>query len=321
MKYDLLSVTLNPSLDREVVVDNFKIDQLFRINNPSNSVMDPGGKGINVSLMLSTLGINSINTGFLGGFIGKVIQKGLSSVNEITTNFVYTRESTRENIEILDTINNTITEVNSMGPFITEEDYEHFLKRYKSTISLTKNVLISGSIPPGVPISSYSKLLELAKSENKRTFLEAIGPHFDQAIRENCPDVIRVDLRKRTSRVLGNKLEKIEDFIETGKEILNYGAKLVVMSFHIVGDVIVTNDGIWLFTVKEEIDNSHLLGTGDAFMAGIIYYLIKNELNYFEAAKYGMASAISSARYIGKILGNEEEVKNDLDKFEIKRLD
>jgi 1-phosphofructokinase len=118
LEYDLLALTLNPSLDREFVIENFDSGNLFRINNPSNSDMEAGGKGINVSLMISDLGVSSINMGFLGGFIGNVIQSKLSIVKNITTNFIYCTEETRENIEIIDPLKNTITEINSMGPFI-----------------------------------------------------------------------------------------------------------------------------------------------------------------------------------------------------------
>lgn len=319
MEYNLLSVTLNPSLDREFVIENFESGNLFRINNPSNSNMEPGGKGINVSLMTSDLSVTSINMGFLGGFIGNVIQTKMSNIKNITTNFIYCTEETRENIEIIDPVQNKISEINSMGPFIHDEDLKHFLKRYKSTLNLVDHVLISGSIPPGIPISFYSELFSYAKKQGKTTYMEAVGPHFDEAIRENCPMIVRPDLRK-SSRILGNNLETPEDYIKTGKEIIKAGARLVVMSYHVVGDIVVTEDGAWLFTATEDIDRSHLFGTGDAFMSGIVYYIINNGFDYLEAAKYGMAAAMSSTNYIAKILGTEEEIERSKTKFSIERI-
>jgi len=319
LEYDLLAVTLNPSLDREFVIENFESGNLFRINNPSNSDMEPGGKGINVSLMTSDLGVSSINMGFLGGFIGNVLQTKLSIVKNITTNFVYCTEETRENIEIIDPVKNTITEINSMGPFINEDDLTHFMKRYKSVTSLVDHVLVSGSIPPGLPITIYSDLFSYAIKQGKTTYMEANGPHFDEAIRNNCPMVVKPDLRKST-RVLGHNLETVEDYLEVGQSIIDYGARLVIMSYHVVGDMIFTKDGAWLFTPTDEIERSHLFGAGDAFISGIVTYLIKKGYDYFEAAKFGMSAAISSTNYIGKILGAEEEIEICKSKFKIERL-
>ncbi|HOO74318.1 MAG: 1-phosphofructokinase family hexose kinase [Thermotogae bacterium] len=319
MNYDILCVTLNPSLDREIVIEKFDTGELYRINNPSNSVMEPGGKGINVALMLSTLGVKSITMGFLGGFIGKVIQSKLASIHEITTNFVYTNEETRENIEIIDTKQNKITEINSMGPFVSEDDYSHFIKRYQSTMSLTDHVVISGSIPPGVPIHAYSDFFRQALDKNKFTYMEAIGPHFDEAIKNSCPMVVRPDLRK-SRRVLGTNIETLDDYIYVSRKIIEHGAKLVVMSYNIVADIVTTAEGSWMFTATNEIDRSHLFGSGDAYMAGIVYYMQKNSPDFFEAAKFGMATAISSTRYIGKILGDEEEINQDTEKFKIEKI-
>lgn len=319
MNYDLLCLTLNPSLDRELVIENFEVGNFYQINNPSNSIMEPGGKGINVSLMLSDKDIKSINMGFLGGFIGSVIQQKLSIKKNITTNFVFTIEETRENIEIIDEAKNTLTEINSLGPFIREDDYKHFSRRFKSTVSLVDHVLISGSIPPGVPITSYSDLFAYAKKQGKTTYMEAGGPHFDEAVKNNCPMIVRPDLRK-SNRLLGSKLETIDDYLYIGKQIIDLGAKLVIMSYHVIGDIILTKDSQYLFTSTEDIEMSHLYGAGDAFTAGIIYYIIKRGYDYFEAAKYGMASAIASTYYIGKDYGTYDEIEKCGSKFKIEKL-
>jgi 1-phosphofructokinase len=319
MDYDLLCLTLNPSLDRELIVDDFETGNFYRINNPSNSTMEPGGKGINVSLMLADYGVNSINMGFLGGFIGSVIHDKLSNIKNVTTNFVFTTDETRENIEIVDPSKKVLTEINSLGPFIREEDYKHFIKRYKSTVSLVDHVLISGSIPPGVPINAYSELFSYAKKRGKSTYMEANGPHFDEAIMNNCPMIVRPDFRKN-NMVLGSRIESIDDYIYIGKKIVDLGARLVVMSYHVVGDIIITKDSIHLFTSTEEVFSSNLYGTGDAFTAGIIHYIIKNGYDYFEAAKFGMASAIASTHYIGKNFGKDFELKECMNKFKIEKL-
>ncbi|RAO99936.1 ribokinase [Petrotoga sp. 9PW.55.5.1] len=320
MDYDFLSVTLNPSLDREVIIENFDVGNLYRIENPSNSKMEAGGKGINVSIMLSDLNLKSIATGFLGGFIGNMIQSKLSSFENITMNFVYSEEESRENIEIIDPIKNLITSINSKGPYIKNHDYEHFLKRYKNSLSLTEHVVISGSIPQGLNVSVYSDLLSEAKKRGKTTYMESIGPYFEEAVINNCPTVVKPDFRRRTE-IFGKKLDSLEEYIDVSNKIIEYGARLVIMSYQVFGDIVATNDGLWLFKPDEQIELSHLFGAGDAFMSGILYYIIKNGFNYFEAAKFGMASAISKTDYIEKKIGDLSQIEKSLKRFTVERIE
>ncbi|HBT50694.1 MAG TPA: ribokinase [Petrotoga sp.] len=320
MEYDFLSVTLNPSLDREVIIENFEVGNMYRVENSSNSKMEPGGKGINVSIMLSNLQIKSIAGGFLGGHIGNVIQSKLSSYDNITMNFVYSEEESRENIEIIDPLNEVITLINSKGPLIKDEDYDHFLRRYKNSLSLVEHVVVSGSVPPGLKNSVYSDLILEAKKRGKTTYMESIGPCFEEAILNNCPTVVRPDFRRK-AEIFGKTLESIDDFIDASKKIIENGARLVVMSYQIFGDVITTNEGVWLFNPEEKIEKSHLFGAGDAFMSGILYYIINYNFNYFDAAKFGMASAISKTDYIEKKIGTLEDIKRSLNRFSIERLE
>jgi len=320
MGYDFLSVTLNPSLDREVIIENFEVGNMYRIENPSNSKMEPGGKGINVSIMLSNLKMKSIVTGFLGGYIGNVIQSKLSSYDNITMNFVYSEEESRENIEIIDSEEEFITLINSKGPLITDEDYNHFLRRYRNSLSLVEHVVVSGSVPPGLKSSVYSDLMSEAKKRGKTTYMESFGPCFEEAILNNCPTVVRPDFRRK-SEIFGKTLASIDDFIDASKKIIGNGARLVVMSYQVFGDVVTTDDGVWLFNPEEKIEKSHLFGAGDAFMSGILYYIANNGFNYFEAAKFGMASAISKTNYIEKKIGTLEEIERSLNRFSIEKLE
>ncbi|AEX84712.1 ribokinase [Marinitoga sp. 1135] len=316
---DVMTVTLNPSLDREIIVEDFKCGHMFRISNPSNSVMEPGGKGINVSKMLSKLGVENMALGFLGGFVGRVFLEKLLEDKNITANFVFVEEETRENIAILDLKNHTITQINSSGPKLQEIDINHMIQRYKNSLSLVEHVLISGSIPPNAPVDIYARMFELAKKNGVTTYMEANGPHFNEAIEKSCPMVVRIDLR-REKKYFDRELKEMDDYVYAAEDIIKHGAKLAVLSYHVEGDIIATPEGIWLFKLEENVDRSHLFGVGDSFMTGIIYYILKNGYNYLEAAKFGMATAIAKVHHIEKYIEDIEEIHKYLNYFEVKKV-
>ncbi|MCP5457368.1 PfkB family carbohydrate kinase [Mesotoga sp. H07pep.5.4] len=318
---DVLTVTLNPALDREIIVENFKINEFHRVKNPSYSVMDPGGKGINVSVILSGLGVRNVAMGFLGGYIGKVVEERLRLISDlITTAFVHVEEETRENIAIVDPLGETITEINSSGPLIKSDDLRMFIRRFEVALSRAKHVVVSGSIPRGVDNDICKTLCKKVTDSGKISFAEGIGPAFEIAVEAGVITVARPDLRSR-KLLFGETMVELEDYVRTAKKIIESGSRLAILSYAIEGDVIATRDGIWLFKTKGHIDRSHLLGTGDAFMAGVVHSMIENENDCFLAAKRGMAAAVAEAEYIGKELISLEDIEQHLDSFDIRKLE
>lgn len=320
MSYKMLCVTLAPTLDRKVVIKNFEPGRFFRIVDHADSFVEPGGKGINVAVLLSDFKISSVNMGFLGGSIGSIIQSKLSLYGNITTQFVYIEEETRENIIIIDPDNRTLSEINLNGPEISQSDMDYFTSRYRSTLNLVDNVVVSGLIPRGITLNSYANLFRMAKAMNKKTYIEAIGEHFDNVVTNSCPMIVRPDLRK-SNLLFGQPLkEDIQEYMRAGSFIVSRGAELVIMSYKTVSDIIVTKNGGWIFTAKGEIDPAKVKNSGDAFMSGMIYHNIVNGFEPFEAARYGMAFALNSTKYISKKVGSIEEINKSLDDFTIDRI-
>ncbi len=319
------TVTLNPALDREFIIQNFCANSLHRIYDRDKINMDPGGKGINVSMMLASLGIPSTAMGFIGGYIGRVISEELRKrYRSITVNFVHMEEESRENISIFDEEKHTITEINAPGPQVSEDDLQHFLKRYHSFCSHSNLILISGSVPLGIPLNIYGTLSQIAQERNNSVFMEARGKLLTQSSMQACPMVVRPDMRS-DQKILGQHVECLDDYFDAGKELIRRGAQLVVISYKTLQDVIVTREGNWVFSIRdEEVDFSHLLGTGDAFMAGMIYYYLKRKqteaLDYLKMAHFGMASALAKTHRIKKEMPPVEEINQTMDHIAIERM-
>lgn len=313
------TVTLNPAVDRQLIVSNFEVNQLHRLSGPESSAMTPGGKGINVAMLLDVLGIPVVAMSILAGYTGRILEEELRRLHpRITTNFVYTSGETRENITIVDPIKDTITEINSSGPEVDEKTMDIFLKRYIMTLSRVNTVVISGSVPPGVSTGYCIDLVHRAKQQKKTVVVEGIGRLFEEVVRSDCPHVVRPDLRK-TQTVFGKSLETFEDYVELAREFIKLGAEATIISYRVVSDIVATKEGVWVFTSKEKVEKSHLLGTGDAFVAGTVYGIDRG-LSYYEALKYGMAAAIAETKYVEKSALSLSEIEKHLDVFEVRNV-
>jgi len=317
---DVLTVTLNPALDRELIVENLEVDKLHRVKNPKYSVMQPGGKGVNVSIILSGLKIPSLAIGFLGGFIGTVVEERLREVSPlISTSFVHVEEETRENITIVDPVNDTMTEINSVGPSITDEDMEMLMRRFRIGLRRSKIVVISGSAPPGVPDDFYASLSEEAHAEGKEVIVEAVGPLFEKAVESGTVTVAKPDLRG-AQKLFGQELVELDDYQSAAEDMISRGSVMAIVSYHIEGDVIATSEGTWLLSTKEHVERSHLLGTGDSLVAGAVQHLTTSPGDYFGAAKRAMAAAIAESAYVEKKIISDEDVARSEDFFVVRKL-
>ncbi|MBO8161501.1 MAG: 1-phosphofructokinase family hexose kinase [Thermosipho sp. (in: Bacteria)] len=315
----ILTVCMNPALDREFYINDFTIDKLHRLTI-ENSRMTPGGKAINVAVDLAAFGIKSVVTGFIGGYLGDVVLTELRETSElITTNFVHIEEEIRENIAIIDEKNHTLTEINSSGPTIPLEDLQHFLRRYKLIVPTVRVVVLSGSLPIGIPNSIYGELTKLAKKYNKAVFWEAKDEIITESLKISVPFVLKPDFR-REKKLFGEDLKTEQDYIDAGKEIIRYGVKMAVLSYKIDYDIVVTNDGVWFVKPLVGVEHAHLLGTGDTYMAAMIYkYLETNDL--VEIAKYGYAAALAKTWYKRKIPPTFEDIEKAMEKFKIERVE
>ena len=315
----VLTITLNPALDRELIVENFSINRLHRVKNPRYSEMEPGGKGINVSIILSGLNVPSIAMGFLGGYIGAVVEERLRNSSDlVTTSFVHVSEETRENIAVVDPVNDTITEINSVGPTVSDNDLKMFMRRYETLLSRVRAVVFSGSVPPGVSDDIGYLLGSKAKKAGVFSISESYGSSFEKAIEAGVLTVAKPDFRNGKS-LFGVSLVSLSDYVDAAKHIISCGTKLAILSYEIEGDVVATDEGVWLFKSKEHIEHSHLLGTGDSFVAGLTEALLKNA-DYMVAAQRGMAAAIAETKFLSKERFTLEDMDKYADSFDVERL-
>jgi 1-phosphofructokinase len=196
----IVTVTLNPTLDKTADVDRLKPGGLNRLRNIT---LDAGGKGVNVSKVIHALRGKSVATGFLGGGSGREVERMLDDMG-IQTDFVKIEGSTRTNLKVVDG-EATLTELNEPGPLVTERDLALLhdkLTQLAKLTQLTKNAehraifVFAGSLPPGAGANTYSEMIEAVKAEGAKAFLDADGEAFRAALSSSvaAPDFLKPNI-------------------------------------------------------------------------------------------------------------------------------
>ncbi len=323
MKAELkvVTVTLNPALDREFVVKNFHVGTLHRISFYNSIRMSPGGKGINVSIALAKLRVKSVAIGILGGYTGRVLLSELSKISPlISTAFVHIEGDSRENITIIDPLNHTVTEINSPGPEVDQDAVNRLLKRYKIYLNNSEIVVLSGSVPPGIGQGIYGIMAKMAREANKIIFSEITDEYLKPTLEMCAPDVIKPDVRDKAV-VLGQSLQQLDDYLDAATELIRMGCKMAVISYEVKHDVVVTKDGAWLISPLCEVDLANLLGAGDAYVAAMVYKkLVEPKTDALEIAKFGYAAALAKTRKAAKEMPEYSEIAACLKECKVEKI-
>ena len=306
------TLTLNPALDKTIIVESFKLNQLNRIKKVYK---DAGGKGINVSKMLKNLGKESTAAGFLGGASGDFIKNELKKM-EINSNFVETAEATRINTKMVDQINKTFTDINEAGGFISQEKLEELEQTLFSDLSSGDILVLAGSIPAGLENNIYAELIELAKLKGVRTILDADGELFRQGIKAG-PTLIKPN-EHELELYYEQEFRTQKDMIRAAEKMLNQNIEMIMLSLGKEGAVFISEAEKY-FIEPLKLNVKSTVGAGDAMVAGLAYSL-ENELLLEEMLK--TAAACSSATLIreGTEMGSREDVARLKREINIKKL-
>ncbi len=287
----IITVTMNPAIDKTVEIDTFIHKGLNRI---SKVEYDAGGKGINVSKTIRELGGQSVATGFLAGNNGKTISNILETM-EITSDFVWVSGETRTNTKVIEK-DASLTELNEMGPAITEADIEVLKEKLLLYANEEAIFIFAGSIPAGVSKSIYGELIGLVKGKGAKVLLDADGEAFKNAI-EKAPDMIKpnhVELAEYTGLSEG---AAIEELVKEAEKIKEKGISNIVISMGKEGALFLLED----YKAKcpgIKIEAHSAVGAGDAMVAAFAYAM-DHHLSKEETAKLCMAASAGAVTTIG----------------------
>ena len=281
----IYTVTFNPSLDYIVDVDDF---ELGKTNRTKAEMMFPGGKGINVSLVLQNLGLESTALGFMAGFTGKEIARLLSEA-KVNSRFIRVADGiSRINIKLRA---KEETEINGMGPAIEKDDIR---KLYSQLDELEDGdvLVLAGSIPAVMPESMYKDIMKYLADRNLKIVVDATKDLLMNVL-EYHPFLIKPN-NHELGEIFGVTLRTKDDVIPYAKKMQEKGARNVLVSMAGEGALLAAEDGMVYESEppKGKVKNS--VGAGDSMVAGFIAgYLMSR--NYEKAFYLGLCTGSASA--------------------------
>lgn len=282
----IYTVTLNPALDYIMHVEHFEKN---RINKTSSELLLPGGKGINVSIVLHNLGMSSTALGFIAGFTGQEIRRKLQVLG-VTDDFIELPDGhSRINMKIC---SHEETELNGMGPVIDEAS---LLKLYTQLDRLvTGDVLVlAGSIPASLPDNIYQDIMKRVEAKGVMTIVDARKDLLENVLGLR-PFLIKPNNFELAELFGLEELWDKQEVLRYAKELQERGARNVLVSMAGAGAVLAAEDGSTYESPAPDGTVINSVGAGDSMVAGFLYGLLTTET--FEQAFYtGLACGSASA--------------------------
>lgn len=283
MSFTVYTVTFNPALDYLMYTNGVKQGET---NRSKKETLQFGGKGINVSFVLQSLGIKTVALGFVGGFTGKVLEKEIKKQG-IKTDFVRLKSgNTRINVKIKDTPE---TEINAVGPKITKEDIDRLFKKLKR-VKTSDMIVLSGSVPKGVSPNIYSEISKRLSHKDVKILVDATGELLLNAL-PNKPFLIKPN-KSELEQLVGKKLSTLDDIKKAAEQLRQKGAKNILVSLGSEGALLLDEDGNYYHQKAPKINPINTVAAGDSAVAGFISGVNKG---YDYALKLAVAAGSATA--------------------------
>ena len=281
----IYTVTFNPSLDYVVQVEHFQGDA---VNRTSEEHVYPGGKGNNVAVIASNLGMKSRALGFKAGFTGAAMEQMLQEFG-CDTDFIALEEGvTRINVKVK---SDDEFEINGQGPRIPDEKIRQLYEKLDALESGDVLVL-SGSIPNTLPDDMYERIMERLAGTGVRISVDATKDLLMNVLKYH-PFLIKPN-NHELGEMFGVTLESDDEIAEYARKLQEMGARNVLVSMAGDGAILVTEDGSVLKQLPPAGEVVNSVGAGDSMVAGFLAGYLKTG-SYEEALKLGTAAGSATA--------------------------
>lgn len=298
----IYTITLNPAIDKTIIIDKYKRNQVNRIKN---SRKDVGGKGINVSKVLNELSVESTCTGILGDENANFFLDYLNKLN-IQSNFHIISGENRTNIKIVEEKYNTITDINDKGFEVEKDEIEGFFNHLLSLVKEGDIVILSGSLPKGIEDTIYKRIIENLKQKSIKVILDADGPPLLKGV-EAIPYAIKPNLHELKAIVDVDE-SNIYSLLEGGKHLVDKGIEKVLISLGDKGAIYITKENAYISKgIKVPVKST--VGAGDAMVAGMVYG-IENNLEDEQIFKLAIACGTVKVMTEGTKIPSVNKIKS-----------
>ena len=302
----IYTITLNPALDRTLWVKEIAFDDSNRIEKEERYA---GGKGIDVSRVLRTLGSDNTAVGFIGGFTGEEIEGRL--LNEgARYNFVRISDETRTNIIINNIKTESQTLFSARGPEVRPYELMQMIHKIEK-LTAPEFIIISGSMPQGVRPEIYRKIIEIANDRGAQVILDADGDALRIGI-QGRPYVIKPNYYE-LGRLVGSEPEGMDEIATAARKVMEQGIPVVLVSLGAEGILLVSEKGEYL-AAPPEVKVENTIGAGDSAVAGFVYGLSRSR-DLKDALRYAVAAGTATTLRPGTALCRKDDFENLLPKI------
>lgn len=298
----ILTVTPNPALDYTIRLDAVEIGKRAKYRDPR---IEPAGKGINVSRMVRRLGEETLALGFAAGATGDLLRRGLEEEG-VPHELVPAPGLTRINVTMLTGAEGSATHLHGPGAGVSATDVARLVDRVTTHLARAKILVISGSLPPGMPPAAVTDLVRAARKAGVRSIVDSEGELLAAGADLVKPNTLEI------GDLLGRTVAGVDQSVAAARELISRGAKSVVVTMRGEGAVAVS-DGKACHVQAPREDVVRAIGAGDSFAAGLAVGLLRgSELP--EALRLAAAAGTATALHSGTGLGTPDEVARLLSK-------
>ena len=282
----IYTVTFNPSIDYIVRLEQFTPGEINRVNYEQ---ILPGGKGINVSIVLKNLGHDSAALGFLAGFTGVAMQQMLHTFG-VTDDFVRLDDGfSRINVKIKAECE---TEINGQGPVITQEAQRTLFEKL-DRLTRGDTLVLAGSIPNTLPDDMYERIMEHLAGRGIRIVVDATKNLLRRVLKYR-PFLIKPN-NHELGEMFGIELKTDDDIIFHAKKLQEEGATNVLISMAGDGAILLTSEGVFYRSAAPKGTLVNSVGAGDSMVAGFLAGFMESDGDYERAFYMGVATGSASA--------------------------
>lgn len=284
----IYTLTFNPSLDYILTVPEVRLGET---NRAKSEQIFPGGKGINVSMILKNLGVESTALGFVAGFSGEELVRELKELHIKTDFIVLPNGLTRINVKVK---SESETEINAAGPHINEEALQCLYAKL-DMLQSGDVLFLSGSIPTGLPDTIYQDIMARLQDKGVLMVVDAIKDLLLNVLQYR-PFLIKPN-HHELGDLFGVSIESREEAAIYAKKLQEMGARNVLVSMAGDGAVFVSEDGCILESAAPKGKVVSSVGAGDAMLAGFMAKWLAtgdNEKAFLMGLAAGSATAFSA---------------------------
>jgi len=307
----LLTLTLNPAIDRTVSVDRLVFEDRGYILSSGEAA---GGRGLNASRLLHSYGVPTVAIAPSGGDTGARLRQYLACAGH-RFELVPIQRSIRTNLILTDRQGLTV-KLNEPGPELTAEELAHLEQAVISHLEGASWLLLCGSLPPGVPADSYRRLIRQAKRHGVRTLVDSDAEVLQDALLDG-PTAVTPN-QQEAARLLNKGLITRQHIRNAAQRILAMGAESVILSLGSRG-AMAARDGLILEAVPPPVDAVCPIGAGDALNAAFAWAMTQKD-DFQDAVRWAVAAGTASARLPGMQFAGLEATRQIYEKVEVRQI-